>query len=113
MIEKMNEHLLNFFDAWWEWYEDGCEEDNPYDFTSEWGLCSNLGEYVLLAGITEEEKTLVWECFYELLAYYGLDDTYPFNEGGEDDYTKERDKTKNELRTSFVFMHKRVKKNNP
>lgn len=104
----MNQYLQDFYQAWWDWVEGGCG-DNEYGFTVEMGLCSALCAYSDLMGWTDEEfhekySTMVYQ-FHQCF----LNPIFPFNENGRE-FAEESDKTKNDLRTSFVWMNFPVKK---
>lgn len=100
----MNSLLNDFYHAWWDWVESGAPEDNEFGFDSSMGLCSSLENYSVTDSWEKRERISATQEMEEQFDYYGLDPILPFNRDF-DDYIKEEDKTKNKLRTSFVWMN--------
>lgn len=42
---QLERSLKSFYQAYWAWLEAGAPDDNEYNFTRGFGLCSNLNNY--------------------------------------------------------------------
>lgn len=100
----MNSLLNDFYHAWWDWVEAGAPEENEFGFDSCLGLCSSVERYSRVENWTPSEWHEARLDMQRQFDYYDLDPIFPFNKDSYD-YEMETDKTKNNLRTSFVWMN--------
>jgi hypothetical protein len=100
-----------FYNAIWNWIQQGCPLDNPYGFLPTVGLCSNIRGYTTWVSGTWKEKVSFQRTMLE--AIQAIDGTgYPFNPPNpkrpNDKYTPyqaERDKYTNPARLAWIKKH--------
>lgn len=102
----MSDLMRKFLSAWLEWAEnvdaiDPNQEKSP--FSSEFGLCMNLGDYCYSSGQGAMRRVLDNE-LYSMFKRDDLNGIYPFNKNSEgyEDETYHRMTHRNPIRLAWV-----------
>lgn len=103
MEQKQSEVLTAFYRA----YLDFAEGKQVIYFTKRCGLCHNLSRFLNSTGQKHKYYEIMLEMQYQFVAAR-LDYNYPFNNGSEDDYQKEKEEQNmiaNQNRLDWVRSH--------